>query len=154
MYPFAHAIFLIRILAGLCFFVVFLIPSIFYILTLTRALDKCSPGSRTMQPGTLWLLLIPFVNLIWNFFVVMGMANSLGNEFRMRNIPAEPEPGKSIGLAMSVCGACTVIPILGLLAALASLILWIMYWVRIAEFSHMLDVAPYYRPAPYIAPGM
>lgn len=41
-----------------------LVVAIFYLLTLMRALQKCSPQSRTMQPGMVWLLLIPLFNLI------------------------------------------------------------------------------------------
>lgn len=131
---------LIRIVAGLMFVVVFLVIALGYILTLTRALNKCSVSSRTLQPGTVWLLLVPFFNLIWNFFVVTGVARSLGNEFRARGIAhIDPEPGKSLGLAMSICGACSIIPILGLLIAPVYLVLWIVYWVKIAGFSSVLD---------------
>lgn len=148
----------IRIIAGMLFLLVFLggmlIPYIFYILTLSKTLNKCSPASRTMQPGSLWLLLIPLFNLIWHFLVVSAIAQSLGNEFRTRGIAAEPEPGKSPGMAMCICGVCGLIPLLGILASLASLVLWIMYWVKIAEFSRQLDAVRYVGATSNIAPGM
>lgn len=125
------------------FIPLFLLPAIFYVLTLSRVLTKCSPASVTIEPGMLWLLLFPVVNLVWHFFVVTGMAKSLGNEFRTRNIPSlDPAPGQSIGIAMCVCGACSIIPLLGFFAALACLVLWIVYWAKIAEFSRMLDRVP------------
>ncbi len=125
------------------FLPLFLLPAIFYILTLSRALTKCSPALVTIEPGMLWLLLVPFVNLVWHFFVVLGMAKSLGNEFRARNIQGiEPEPGQSVGIPMCICGACGIIPVLGLLAGLAYLVLWIVYWAKIAEYSRMLDRIP------------
>ena len=137
---------IIRAFAGiffLAFLALFIVIAVFYVLTLSRALNKCNPLARTIQPGTLWLLLIPFVNLIWHFFVVIGMANSLGNEFRARQMAnVDPEPGKSIGLAMCICGVCGFIPILGVLAGLAYLVLWIIYWIKINEFSQMLDRLP------------
>ncbi len=124
-----------------------LLPVILYILTLSRALNKCSPTSRTIDPAMLWLLLVPFVNLVWNFFVVLGMAKSLGNEFRLRNMPVlDPTPGQSIGIAMCVCGACTIIPVLGFVAWLAGAVLWIVYWAKIAEFSRILDYPPITNP--------
>jgi len=68
------------------------------------------------------------------------MAKSLGNEFRARNAhDVEPEPRKSIGIAMAVCAICSVIPIVGIAAGLAYLVLWILYWVKMAEFSRKLD---------------
>lgn len=131
----------IRIIAGLFAVGIFLVVAIFFILTLSRALAKCSPQSRTLPPGMLWLLLIPLVNLVWQFFVVMGMSNSLGNEFRARGMANAPqEPGKQLGIAMCVCSVCGIIPYLGILAGLAGLVLWIMYWVKMVEFSRMLDL--------------
>jgi hypothetical protein len=121
----------------------FLLPLIFYILTLQRALEKCAPSSRSFSPEMLWLLVVPLVNLVWHFMVVIGMAKSLENEFRRRNAPGiEPLPGQSIGIAMCVCAACSIVPLLGFLAAIAYLILWIIYWVRIAEFSRVLSMLP------------
>lgn len=120
---------------------IFLVPVIFYILTLQGALNKCSVESRTLEPGMLWLLLVPIVSVVWHFFVVIGMANSLGNEFRRRGGPIlEPKPGQSIGLAMCICAACGFIPILGLIAYLVHLVLWIIYWAKIGEFSRLLSV--------------
>ena len=137
---------IIRLFSGalfLTFFAIGIAVAIFYILTLSRALKKCHPASRTMEPGMLWLLLIPLFNLIWNFFVVQAMAKSLGAEFRLRNIPnADPEPGKSIGLAMAICGACSIIPLVNLLTGIVYLALWIIYWIKIAGFSQILDQVP------------
>jgi len=133
------------------FFVLFLIPAILYLITLQNALGKCPPVSRTMDPAMVWLLLVPLFNLIWSFFVVMALGKSLGNEFRRRGIPTpDPLPGQSIGMAMCICGCCGIIPIINFLAIPVQLVLWIVYWVKIAEFSRMLDVpvAAIYPPPP------
>jgi hypothetical protein len=133
----------IRIVAGLVFAGVFVAVGIFYILTLSRALKKCSIPSRTMEPGMVWLLLVPLVNIVWHFFVVLALAKSLSNEFRARNfMNVEPEPGKAIGIAMCTCGACAIVPILGILAGLAQLVLIVVYWAKIAGYSQMLDRMP------------
>ena len=116
-----------------------LIPMIFYILTLQKALNKCAPENRAMQPGMIWLLLVPLVNLVWSFFVVLNMAKSLGAEFQKRSIAEEPEPGKKLGLIMCVLLCCGIIPFLGVLCSLGGLVCWIMYWLKIAGFSKKLD---------------
>ncbi|MFZ0339032.1 MAG: hypothetical protein WAL45_13430 [Terracidiphilus sp.] len=131
------------------FSIFFLIPAIFYMLTLQNVLNKCAPVSRAMDPGMVWLLLIPLFNLVWNFIVVMNIAKSLANEYVRRGIPSpEPLPGQSIGLAMSICACCCIIPVLGLLAGLANLVLWVVYWVKIAEYSRILDVPQIPYPMP------
>jgi hypothetical protein len=131
-------------------FAIVLLPTIFFLITLQRALTKCSPANRTMTPGLVWLQIIPFFGLIWQFFVVIAIANSLQNEFAARRVPAEPKPGQSLGLAMCITRVCIVIPFLGIFAGIASIVLWIVYWVKIAEFSRKLDHAP---GASYPAPG-
>lgn len=131
----------IRIIAGLMFLGV-LAVGIFYIAFLGQILKKCSPQSRTMEPGMVWLLLIPLVSSVWVFFVVIALANSLGNEFRLRNLPADSEPGKPVGIGMAVCGACSIIPFVNLLTGPAAFVLWIVYWVKMAGYSKMLDAHP------------
>jgi hypothetical protein len=101
-----------------------------------------------------WLMLIPFFGLIWNFFIVLALANSLGREFPARGVTHfDPEPGKSRGLAMCVCMACGIIPVLGIVASLVSLVLWVVYWIKIAEFSRLLDQFPAQATVPTVTSG-
>ena len=135
-------------------FAIWLLPTIFFLLTLQRALTKCAPANRTMTPGLVWLQIIPLFGLIWQFFVVIAVANSLENEFAARRIPAEPKPGQTLGLAMCITRACTLIPFVNIFAGIAALVLWIVYWVKIAGLSGRLDYAPdggY--PTPGYGPG-
>lgn len=125
---------LLLIVAG-----VMLIPTIFYLLTLQNALKRCAPVARTMEPELVWLSLIPFFSLAWAFFVVSALGKSLGNEFRRRGIPCpDPYPGQSIGMAMAICKCCCIIPLLNVLAFIASFVLWIIYWIKIAGYSEVL----------------
>lgn len=68
---------IIRIVAG-CLFLGLLAIGIVYIAFLSGVLRKCSPASRTMEPGMVWLLLVPLLNVVWNFLVVTALARSLG----------------------------------------------------------------------------
>src|SRR3954447_3732126 len=135
----------IRVVAGVLFLCL-LAAGIAYIVFLGKVLAKCSPSSRTMQPGMVWLLLVPLLHLILSFLVVSALADSLANEFSLRNIQAEdPKPGKTLGIAMAVCGVCSFIPFV----VFGHLILWIVYWVKIADFSRRLDLSrlPVVMPA-------
>jgi hypothetical protein len=129
-------------------FGIFLIPAIFFNLTMQRALQRCSPENQVMTPGAVWLLLIPLFNLVWAFIVVTQMAASLEREFNKRNIPVEPFPGKSIGLAWCIAAVCTLIPVLGILSAFVALVCWILYWAKIAGFSSTLAASPAAVQAP------
>jgi hypothetical protein len=130
---------IIRITAG-CLFLAVLAVGIVYIAFLSQTLGKCAPSSRTMQPGLVWLLLVPLFNIVWNFLVVIAIAKSLSNELRLRNIHVnDAEPGKAVGIAMCICGACEIIPIVNLILIIPHMILWIIYWVKIAGFCGVLD---------------
>jgi hypothetical protein len=115
-----------------------LIPAIFYILTLQKALQRCSPESRTTSPGSAWMLLIPLYNIIWQFILVSRIAESLHNEFVKRNIEEDPTPGKAIGIAFCILNILGIIPVVGIVAAACGLVCWIIYWVKIAGYSNKL----------------
>jgi len=133
---------IVQVVAGIMFLAIFVLYIVF-IASLSSALARCSIASRTMAPGMVWLMLVPLLNLVWQFIVVSGLSDSLRNEFRSRNIPnVEPQPGRAIGIAMCVCACCGIIPFVNLLALPAHLALLIIYWVKIAGFSRMLDLAP------------
>jgi hypothetical protein len=117
---------------------ILLLPTIFYCLTLQNTLKAIRRENRLMPAGQVWLLLVPFFNLIWNFIVVGKMADSIDKEFKARNIEAQPRPGYSIGLAYSVCCACTLIPLLGWLAQLASLVCWVIFWIKMNACKNKL----------------
>jgi hypothetical protein len=128
-------------IAGLVFvvFLVWLIPTIFFLLTLQKALSRVAPERRTMNPPMVWLGLIPFFNVVWNFMMVFALSKSLDAELTSRGIPHEAEPGKVIGLVWASLGVACLVPGLAVLAGLPLFVFWIIYWVKIAGFSAKLQ---------------
>src|ERR1035441_5415872 len=82
-------------------FAILLVPFIFYLLTLQKALNRCSPECRAMSPGMVWLMFIPLFHIVWQFFVVLNVAKSLDAEFQKRGIAEDRSPGQTIGLIRS-----------------------------------------------------
>lgn len=134
-----------------------LIPAIFYLLTLQRTMDLVSPDLRRMSPGQVWLLLIPVFGVVWNFLMVGYIADSLAAELQRRNLPCEEQrPGYPLGLAMCILGVCGIIPFVGGIASLVTMILWILYWVKIAGYKRQLEASNFFQPPqmpPYQAPN-
>jgi hypothetical protein len=129
-----------------------LLALIVYLVALQDALKKCAPTSRTMKPGKVWLWLIPVFGLVWQFIVVVNIAKSLRNEFARLGIPCrESTPGQAVGLLFCLCNCCTLIPLIGRLAALVGFVLWIAYWIRIANYSRLLDANQTKTPPSSIA---
>ena len=130
----------VALLFGIVFGGLFLIPSIFYISTLQRTLSRCAPESRALKPSLLWLYFVPFFNFIFHFFIVTGMAKSLRNEFEKRGLAlSEAAPGQSFGIPMCVCACFIFVPLLGVLAGIAFIVLWVAYWEKMSEYLHELD---------------
>ncbi|MCK6641084.1 MAG: hypothetical protein L6Q81_13460 [Bacteroidia bacterium] len=125
-------------------FLIGIVIAIFYLLTLSRTLALCAPQNRTIEPGQVWLQLIPIFGIIWNFIMVNRIADTLANEFRMRNIPStEQRPGYQVGITMAICGAVGFIPYIGTLAGIVQLIMWIIYWVKMSGFKTQLEQTPF-----------
>ena len=119
--------------------VIGIVINIFYLLTLNNTLKLVKAGNRQMEPGQVWLILIPFFGLVWQFIVVQKIADSLKAEFADRNISVGDErPGYNIGLAYCILFCCSIVPVLGGLASIGGLVCWIIYWVKINEFKARL----------------
>ena len=137
----AVAIFYIILWAMLIFFIVMLIPKIFFLITVQKSLSRCAMQNRAMEPGLVWLSLIPIFSLVWNFIIVINVSKSLAAEFAARQIPAERDPGQALGLAWCILKVCAVVPFLGLFSGLAGFICWILYWVKMSGFNTKLAVS-------------
>jgi hypothetical protein len=116
-----------------------LIPLIFYLITLQSTFNEINEENRKMQPGLVWLSLIPLFGLVWQFIIVSNLADSLSAEFLNRSVNViEKRPGYSTGLAYSILFCCSIIPVLGILTSIAGLVLWIIYWVKISQYKSLL----------------
>ncbi len=64
--------------------ILILVLVVLYLLTLQRALARCSAEVRALSPQLVWLMFIPLANVVWNFVLVVALSRSLGREFRRR----------------------------------------------------------------------
>ena len=113
---------------------IFLLPLIFYLITLQKTLSEIRPENRLMPPANVWLSLIPIFGLAWQFVIVSNLTASLKAEFNSRGVKYNPENlGYGIGIAYSVLFCTSIIPFLGIGASIAGLVCWIIYWVKISN---------------------
>lgn len=115
---------------------VFLLPAIFFLLTLQKTLNAISPENRRMPASNVWLMFIPLFNIVWQFIMVDKIAQSITAECARLNIPVtDPKPTYNIGLAWNICNLVTFIPFIGSLAALVT---FILYWVKVSEYKNLI----------------
>jgi hypothetical protein len=158
MYPYDN----FKLVFAFLFIGIFMLPFIFFILMQQKVLKLVRPENRYMNPGEVWLQLIPVFGLVWQFFVVSRISDSIKRElwtgefsFESREYNQLYYPGVrptyNIGLAYCILFCCFIIPCLGALCYVAGLICWIIYWVRLSEFKSELErrnFQNFYPPQP------
>ena len=84
-----------------------------------------------MEPGMVWLNLIPLFSLVWMFITIIKISESLQKEYRDRGMRADdPEFGKMTGILYMVFSIIGCGPV--------GLVFFILYWVKIAGFKNQL----------------
>lgn len=117
------------------FLLVFLVPYIFFLLTLYRTAEQISIENRRLAPAQVWLLLIPLFNLFWMFVVINKLANSIRQECDRLNISySQPTPTKDIGNIYALLAIASLMPVIGFFFGLGALICWIIYWTQVARY--------------------
>lgn len=160
---------IITILVSLLVAIGALAAALMFIVTLSRVASKVQPENRDLSPGRVWLLLIPFFNLVWVFIMNSRLSSSLHNEFESRGIQTYVDrPTYSYGLwygilavfsvsmniilqasaGIAIMSAIetgelptwyTVVQFLSIGAAGAGLVSWVAYWIIVSDYGKMLD---------------
>lgn len=143
-------------------FSISLIVNVLFCLSLRKALFLVRPENRLLRFTSIWLMLVPMLNLFFNFWVVSKMAASLNRELQDRDFEVEaPGPGYRIGMCYAFLEvlrfllaislnvdkfSATFKPLestwLGAMQAIfsiASVILFIQYWLKINWHTKVLQ---------------
>lgn len=68
------------------------------LIALSNCLSEIEPRNRTMEPGMVWLNLIPLFNLVWIFITMIRVAESLRNEYEDRDLEGDDDYGQTMGV--------------------------------------------------------
>ena len=139
--------------AGLLIFVVVVAITVLIVWLIYSAQKVIPPQHRRIEPGMIWLLLIPLFNLVWNFFVFLRVPESYQSYFASIGRHDVGDCGRNLGLWYAICVICSIIPVIGMIAGLASLVLLILFLVKITGLKKQVGtVAPGGFPVGYTAP--
>ena len=108
---------------------------------LHSALARVPPEHRAMEPGLVWLLLIPFFSIIWNFFVFLQIPESYKSYFTAQGRTDVGDCGRGVGLWYAICGAMSIVPCVNYLAAPAALVLLIIFLVKVLGLKGQISPA-------------
>jgi hypothetical protein len=97
---------------------------------------------RKMEPGKVWLMLIPFFNLYWIFPVFLGLADSFKATFDSRGVLDVGDCGRQLALWYCICAAVSIVPCVQYISAPASLVLLILFLIKASELKKRMLMAP------------
>lgn len=140
-----EVVLIVLVVCGIITFAASLAIQILFLLTLKRALEQCSPHTRTMEPGMVFLNLIPCFGSVWMFITVSRLSESLRAEYDDRGMDAYGDYGQQIGISYAALVLGGIIPYVGVLFAIGGLVCWILYWVKMAELSRGLREGESFR---------
>jgi len=148
MFPAALAGAMLLIVVAFC--LIGLVIMVFICWNLMECLKRVPVQYRKMDPGLVWLLLIPCFHLIWNFFVYLRLPASYQAYFAATGKGDGSDCGRSIGLAYAICSAFCIIPFINYVAGPAALILLIIFLVKVNGYKKLIgsEAAPSAVPPP------
>jgi len=143
---------------------VFIGIAVLFLLTQQNTLKAVRRENRLMQPGLVWLQLIPAVGQIWQFIVVLRIAKSIRKEIKFvqgdslfgssdLSVAEKLTHRATLAIGITYCTLTLIgaffnlfmtagqesplTPIVGLIF-LTGIICWIIYWVRLAQSRKIL----------------
>ncbi len=117
----------------LCFYGVIIVVAIaiqvMFLLTMSKCLKQIAPRNRRMEPGQVWLCLIPIFGAVWTLIMILRVGDSLKDEYDDRGLREDGDFGKTLGIVYFVSA---------FICGIVSLVCFIMYWVKIAGYNRTL----------------
>jgi hypothetical protein len=95
---------------------------------------------REMEPGMVYLILIPCLNFVWVFFVTLRLSQSFQKYFAAHGRVDVGDCGYQLGLWYSICTVASLIPCVGSVTGLAGLVLLILYLVKVMGLKSQIPV--------------
>ena len=108
-----------------------------FLRTLSKVLRSCSKANRRMNPGLVWLNLIPFFGIVWMFVTAVRVSGSLKAEFEHRGMVEKGDYGLGLGIGFNVAYLASAIPSMTFMSFFG-LALWIGYWSNMSRYRRTL----------------
>lgn len=116
--------------------------NVFYLLNLQDTMKEVGQSRQQVPPSNVWLMFIPFFNLIYPFILYPKICDSVRAEFQHRGLDSNGDFGKGIGIALPILSLASIIPYLGTLASIGHLVLFIIFWSQTAGYKNQLRRTP------------
>ena len=112
--------------------------------SLTRILGVVRPENRRMEPGEVWVNLIPVVNMVWAAVTVERVGESVRNELKARGAAKKRDSyGKTSGIiALVLVAVVVLLPPAGVVTLPFAFIYAVVYWVQMNGYVRRMRDEP------------
>lgn len=114
----------------------FFITIVLFLLTQYSTLKLVRPVNRCMHPALVWLQLVPFWGILWQFYVICKIADSIRNELNTPDLPFAYVAG--LTYATSFCFGVLPTGLLQFVALPIAFVMWMTYWVLLLCYRKRL----------------
>ena len=129
---------LISGVVGMSFLIGLLVVHIIIIIFVYNDYQSVPPSFRKLEPGLVWLLLIPCFNVVWNFFVIPRLTESFKAYFDSIGDTSVGDCGRVLGFGYAISTASSAIPFVSCLTGIVSLVLMILFLVKANELKNRI----------------
>lgn len=110
---------------------------------LKQNFDALPEEHRKLKPTSrVWLLVIPFFNLYWNFVVYLALSDSYKNYFQAHGVTDVGDCAREIGKWYCIAAVCSLVPCVQYVSGPAALVLLIIYLVKVFELKKRVASPP------------
>ena len=120
------------------FFLFGLAVNILVVFLLYSDFERIPRNFRKLEPGLVWLLLIPCFNVVWNFFVIPRLTESFKAYFDSIGDTSVGDCGRVLGFGYAISTASSAIPFVSCLTGIVSLVLMILFLVKANELKNRI----------------
>jgi len=111
-----------------------------FLWNIRKTIVAIKPHNRVVKPNHVWLMFIPLVNLVYQFFLVHKVAQSLFNEFNERNMPTKPvNIAYNLGMVACILNILSLVPQLAFFASFLVMVFMFAFWTRLFFIRKVLE---------------
>ncbi len=114
---------------------VFIVPLVFFLITLQNTMKVIEPENRRMKPEHVWLILIPLVGSLYAFLVVIAIANSCKLQLEKYGVFSLQKTTFGLGLAWAIC---LLSSLFWKALFIPSMLLLFIYWFKVNEIRKQM----------------
>lgn len=100
------------------------------------------PQFREIEPGSVWLLMIPCFPIVWNFFVYPRIASGYQRYFQATGNYQNGDCAAQLAQWYCLCVVFSVIPLVNYIAGPASFVLLIITMVKFWDYKGQAERGP------------